>query len=59
MSDNTEPAISRKLKAWLVSTISESIPKALAAFHEKTPGEVNPTAHLLSDSEDSQPLDQE
>ncbi|CAH2312962.1 Hypothetical predicted protein [Pelobates cultripes] len=59
MSDNTEPAISQELRAWLVSTIAESIPKALAAFHEKSSAEVNPTARLLSDSEDSQPSDQE
>ncbi|CAH2254071.1 Hypothetical predicted protein [Pelobates cultripes] len=59
MSDNTEPAIFQELKAWLVSTIAESIPKALAVFHEKTSGEINPITHLPSDSEDSQPSDQE
>ncbi|CAH2294311.1 Hypothetical predicted protein [Pelobates cultripes] len=59
MSDNTEPAISQELRDWLVSTIAESIPKALAAFHEKTSAKVNTTARLPSDSEDSQPSDQE
>ncbi|CAH2251590.1 Hypothetical predicted protein [Pelobates cultripes] len=42
-----------------MATIAESIPKALAAFHDKTSTEVNPTAGLRSDSEDSQPSDQE
>ncbi|CAH2223936.1 Hypothetical predicted protein [Pelobates cultripes] len=59
MSDNTEPAISQELRAWLVSTIAESIPKALAAFQDRTSTEVNPTTRLPSDSEDSQPSDQE
>ncbi|CAH2252525.1 Hypothetical predicted protein, partial [Pelobates cultripes] len=59
MSDNTEPAISQELREWLVSTIAASISKMLAAFHDKTSTEVNPTVRLLSDSEDSQPSDQE
>ncbi|CAH2295843.1 Hypothetical predicted protein, partial [Pelobates cultripes] len=59
MSDNTEPTISQELRDWLVSTIAESIPKALTTFHEKTSAKVNTTARLPSDSEDSQPSDQE
>ncbi|CAH2250154.1 Hypothetical predicted protein [Pelobates cultripes] len=51
MSDRQDPAISAELKEWLFSTIAESIPKALAAYHERNPEP--------SDSEDSHISDQD
>ncbi|CAH2284088.1 Hypothetical predicted protein [Pelobates cultripes] len=59
MSDHQDPAISAELRAWLFSTIAESIPKALAAFHEQASTEAHPPAHQPNDSEDSHLSDQE
>ncbi|CAH2278077.1 Hypothetical predicted protein, partial [Pelobates cultripes] len=58
MSDRQDPAISAELKEWLFSTIAESIPKALAAYHERNP-EVHPSTQQPSDSEDSHISDQD
>ncbi|CAH2301070.1 Hypothetical predicted protein, partial [Pelobates cultripes] len=59
MSDRQDSAISAELKEWLFSTIAESIPKALAAYHEQTTAEVHPSTHQTSDSEDSHLSDQD
>ncbi|CAH2277091.1 Hypothetical predicted protein, partial [Pelobates cultripes] len=56
-SEHPDPAISSDLRAWLFSTIAESIPKALATFHEQASTDANPPAHIPSDSEDSHPSD--
>ncbi|CAH2312483.1 Hypothetical predicted protein [Pelobates cultripes] len=53
MSDVPEPAVSAELKAWLFNAITESIPKALAAFREQTIPAPTATITQLSDSEDS------
>ncbi|CAH2221155.1 Hypothetical predicted protein [Pelobates cultripes] len=53
MSDLPEPAVSAELKAWLFNAITESIPKALAAFREQTVPAPTATITQLSDSEDS------
>ncbi|CAH2277288.1 Hypothetical predicted protein, partial [Pelobates cultripes] len=55
MSDQPEPAISAELKAWLQAAIADSIPKALAAFHDQTA--TIATISQLSDSDDSRVSD--
>ncbi|CAH2318887.1 Hypothetical predicted protein [Pelobates cultripes] len=53
MSDLPEPAVSAELKAWLFNAITESIPKALAAFRKETVPAPMATITQLSDSKDS------
>ncbi|CAH2315048.1 Hypothetical predicted protein [Pelobates cultripes] len=55
MSDQTEPAMSAELKAWLQAAIADSIPKALAAFRDQTA--TTATISPLSDSDDSRVSD--
>ncbi|CAH2221392.1 snRNA-activating complex subunit 4 isoform X1, partial [Pelobates cultripes] len=60
MSDLPEPAVPAELKAWLYNAIADSIPKALAAFHEQSkPTSKRPPIAHLSDSDESKGSDHE
>ncbi|CAH2325863.1 Hypothetical predicted protein [Pelobates cultripes] len=57
MSDLPEPAVSAELKAWLYNAIADSIPKALAAFHDHSKSAPRAPDKRLSDSEESKASD--
>ncbi|CAH2250156.1 Hypothetical predicted protein [Pelobates cultripes] len=59
MSDLPEPAVSAELKAWLYNAIADSIPKALAAFHDQSKSTSRAPIVHLSDSEESKGSDHE
>ncbi|CAH2297022.1 Hypothetical predicted protein [Pelobates cultripes] len=59
MSDLPEPAVPEELKAWLYNAIADSIPKALAVFHDQSKSTSRAPIVHLSDSEESKSSEHE